>query len=268
MSGRRSMPTRSETERALCRGAIYQTVSVGFYRPSAKLVERFASAIELAALKMAAAQLAADGAAELTGAVDALGARTALELGALDAQYGRMFGHTARALVPPYETEYQLDAPFLQPQQLADIAGFYRAFGLRLGPSVRERVDHISCECEFLSFLCRKQAFALIHDDQAMLAATRSGQRQFLRDHLGRFALAFGTRVQREDCGGFYGALAGLLLSHLRSECAAAEVAVGPELLELRSAQEEPLPIACGNGCELLTAAEGEGEGERERKWE
>src|SRR5262245_6292753 len=52
----------------------------------------------------------------------------------LRAEYDRVFGFVIPKECPPYETEYHPPAQsFLRSQQLADIAGFYRAFGLDPG---------------------------------------------------------------------------------------------------------------------------------------
>jgi TorA maturation chaperone TorD len=78
----------------------------------------------------------------------------------LTALHRRLFGHTVRGEVPAYETEYGDEALFQQPQELSDLGGFMQAFGLKLRPDAHERIDHVSCECEFLAFLGYKEAFA------------------------------------------------------------------------------------------------------------
>ena len=65
------------------------------------------------------------------------------------------------------------------------------AFGLMLRPDAHERIDHVSCECEFLCFLAYKEAYARTAGDTDMLAVTQRATALFLRDHLGRFAPAF-----------------------------------------------------------------------------
>ncbi|MBI2080724.1 MAG: molecular chaperone TorD family protein, partial [candidate division NC10 bacterium] len=164
----------------------------------------------------------------------------------------RLFGHTARGRVPPYETAYGEDSPFQPAQEMSDLAAFFRAFGLALRPAGHERIDHISCECEYLLFLARKEACALERGDQAMREETRRAARLFLRDHVGRFAPAFGKRLAREDPGGFYGALGELCAAFVTQECAWARVAAGPEVLRLRSPSGADAPMACGTGEQLL----------------
>ena len=56
---------------------------------------------------------------------------------------------------PAYETAYA--HPFSRQRELADISGFYRAFGVQIEG---ERPDHLAVECEFASLLCTKEAIA------------------------------------------------------------------------------------------------------------
>ena len=166
--------------------------------------------------------------------------------------HGRVFGHTARGPVCLYETEYGAEALFQQPRQLARITGFYGAFGLTPREAERERADHASCELEFLDFLSRKEAVALECGDAAMLQETRKAGRIFLKDHLGRFGHAFARRLREQDPEGFLGKLGDLLFAFLTHECARLRIHPGPPSLQLRSAEEIPVPMACGEGSDLV----------------
>ncbi len=173
----------------------------------------------------------------------------------------RLFGHTLRGAVCPYESEYGRRALLQQAHELADLAGFYEAFGLKTAAARRERPDHVACELEFLEFLSRKEAYALDSGDAEMLEVTRLAIGKFLRDHLGRFSRAFAASLRTADADGFYGRLAGLFEEFLAGECERFGVRPGPAMLELRSAREVDVPMACGSGDELVqigtTAAAG-----------
>lgn len=233
-------------ELALCRSMLYEALALGFCAPGPELAQRLASPQGSAALAAAAFLLDP----ELADQVRQL-ARDAREVEGLPLRFRRLFGHTSRGPVPPYETEYGSDALFLQPQEMADIAGFFRAFGLELSRRGHQRVDHLACECEFLAFLCRKEAFALEQGDEDMLEQTCRAQRLFLKDHLGRFGPAVGHRLAREDQG-FYGALGQICALFLGGECRRLDVPAGPAHLELRSAEPDNVPMACGSESELL----------------
>lgn len=76
--------------------------------------------------------------------------------------------------------------------EMADVAGFYRAFGVEVGAG-DERPDHVTAELEFMNLLAVKESIAL-HDEGPGEHAEicRNASRAFLRDHLGRFAPRLG----------------------------------------------------------------------------
>lgn len=107
-----------------------------------------------------------------------------MPLEALQAQHREVFGLTGSLL---YETELGLPHEFRQSQELADIAGFYRAFGFQTGAAVRERPDYLATELEFMYLLALKEAYAAQNSlpEQAEICA--DAQHNFLQDHLARW---------------------------------------------------------------------------------
>ncbi len=90
--------------------------------------------------------------------------------------------------------------------EMADVGGFYKAFGLELGDG-DERVDHIAAELEFMNLLAVKEAVALIEEGQGEHAKIcRDASRVFLRDHLQRWASRFGTSLAEADGDPIYSA--------------------------------------------------------------
>jgi TorA maturation chaperone TorD len=237
---------------SLCRSILYEALSLGFRPPTRETLDRLGRSPSGEALVEAAAMLDPGRRTALEERAQALNARAATgDLESLVAAYRRLFGHTSRGPVPAYETEYGADTLFQRPQEMSDIAAFLRAFGLALVPRERERLDHVSCELEFLAFLARKQAHAFECRDQEMGAETRRATRLFLKDHLARFAPSFAGRVERGDPGGFYGALARLCLEFVRAESVRFDAPAGPETLRVREPIEDGAPMACGvpDGC-------------------
>ena len=245
-----------EIELVLCRSALYEALALGFRPPSPEMVERLTTCEGAAGLVAAVRllDLAAGTADALAQLVRHL-AESDTALPALAESYQRLFGHTARGEVPAYETEYGSDDLFQQPHEMADIGAFYTAFGLALAPGIGERPDHVSCECEFLMFLARKEAVALERGDAAMLAETRKAARLFLRDHLGRFVSSLSERLRRGDESGFYTPLGALADAFVRRECTRLDVSAGPATLRLRTPVEDRVPMACGT-CPLGDADE------------
>jgi len=206
----------------------------------------------LGALAEAASILDRDGASELTLAARGLAAAKSYSTKALVELFDHLFGHTARGGIPPYETEYGTEALFQQPQEMGDLMGFYSAFGLTLNTREHERPDHISCECEFASFLALKEAYALERGEPAILEDTRKATRLFLRDHLGRFAPGFTRKLAQEAGVDFYGALADLCYRLVTLDCARFGVRYGPQSLSLRPATDDRVPMACKSGTECM----------------
>lgn len=238
---------------ALCRSALYEALALGFRPPTQETVDRLASTEGALALADAAAVIDAVDGGDLAGLARGLAAPDAPQgLAGLAISFRRLFGHTARGPVSPYETEYGQDALFQQPQEMSDLGGFLKAFGLTLRPEERERIDHVSCECEFMAFLARKEAFALAQGDGGMAEVSQRASRLFLSDHLGRFGPALSRKLAREERGGFYGALGELCAAFLAGDCGRLRVTPGSEFMELRDVDLDDAPMACGNGSELL----------------
>jgi DMSO reductase family type II enzyme chaperone len=165
--------------------------------------------------------------------------------------YVAAFGHASRGGCPLNEIEYgDLKAdPLFQPHRLADLAAFYRAFGLEVGDDAGERHDHLSIELEFLSVLAAKEAYALEHQfDDDQLAVCRDAQKQFLREHLGRWSPAFARRLAAQAADSPLAALAHLLRVFIESQCARFALPPGSEDLLLRPVDDslERLCDACG----------------------
>jgi len=238
-------------DEALARSVLYHAVTLGLRPPPRGAARVLFDPAGQETLLAAATLLDASGEA-LRPAVETLCARAASPADRLVA-HARLFGHS-RGLVCPFETEYGASDAFRQPQELADIAGSYLAFGLEPAESGDERVDHAACECEFMDFLARKEAFTLgsrrssqdEEETRERLATVRAAARGFLRDHLGRFGRAFASRLTKEDTDGFHGALGAVLFRFLARECQRFGLPPGPPSLELRPPVPDDTPMACG----------------------
>lgn len=247
----------NESDLALCRSALYEAVALGFRPPTQETMHRLLTENHNQGLAEIAAIL--DQATEVKSkndlsklVIQLLRCSDIQSLETLEISYRKYFGHTTRSTVPLYETEYGEETLFQQPQQLGDIAGFYQAFGLQLNLNEHERLDHISCESEFLSFLTRKEVYAVEQNDLGMLDETHKAQKLFLRDHFGRFAPSFSQLLIRVDSDGFYGGLAKLCYEFVLRECQRYGVTPGPEQLRLRPKVFLDECFTCGSGEELI----------------
>ncbi len=238
------------------RGAAYGLIGYGFQFPESKRVAtlnepaRWASwpgvleemdeptATRLAVLREVLRKVA-----------DPLDGAASIELSAWQDRFNELFGHAVRGKCPPYELEYGRSEIIQQASELADIAGFYAAFGMELSADLDDRPDHITVECEFMSVLCAKEAHAIGEGLAENVEICRKAQRDFLRDHLARWFPAFARRVQDADPEGYLGALAAFSAAHISADCRRLQIELGPQTLELRPA--DPLldtSISCGPG--------------------
>jgi nitrate reductase assembly molybdenum cofactor insertion protein NarJ len=110
-----------------------------------------------------------------------------------------------------YECNYY--APSNAMEEMADIAGFYKAFGV--APD-RERPDYISSELEFMRLLTIKEAKALMNNEAANAEICLSAQKKFLNFHLGRWIK---TLSQIADTFAFYHILCSFLNTWIDAEC-------------------------------------------------
>lgn len=173
-------------------------------------------------------------------------------LDTLTAEYVRIFGLVTCRECPPYETEYcPNDDTFYRTQHMADVAGFYRAFGLQLKPDVHERSDYLPLELEFAAHLLMKKRLALAGGtphgaeraricDEARLA--------FVRDHLAWWLPSFAMGLRRRAQHGLYYEVGCALASFLPMERRALEIA--PPALPIPRAAVEDSADQCA-GCSL-----------------
>jgi len=137
---------------------------------------------------------------------------------ALNDEYEQTFGLLVSNACPPYETEYiNGKFTFQRSQTLADVGGFYQAFGLMPADRRRERPDHITLQLEFMAALLGLERQAAQSTDPARrqrVVVCRDAQRKFLHEHLAWWVPAFCRMLQKENSGGFFEA-AGFFLSAL-----------------------------------------------------
>ena len=179
--------TTSAVEHALARAAIYALLGRAFAYPDA---ERLADVAARAA-QVAGGPVGAAVATALRALADA--ARDADPIGAAGEH---VFLFDRQAHCPPYESAYA-PAPNLAGKgaALADVAGFYSAFGLQPSPRQPDLDDHVGAELEFMSTLALREAYARAGTDTEHVALLTDAERAFLTDHLGSFAPAFAASV-------------------------------------------------------------------------
>lgn len=174
-----------------------------------------------------------------------------LSLAELQTTYRQSFG-VAGSLC--YETEYGLPHEFRQSQELADLTGFYRAFGFGMGAEIRERPDHIAVELEFMHILNLKESYALLGGKRDEAAICREAQASFLQDHLAHWLPLFAQSLARNGGVEPYLTLARWTTGFVQAEAAALQVQA--EILPLHAVQHTPFdPDFTCAGCALAHTA-------------
>jgi DMSO reductase family type II enzyme chaperone len=205
---------------ALGRAAIYRLLGAAFAYPTAPRIREVAAAAAGPAA-MSAAGGGRDALAAFAGAAAAADADT------IAAEYTLLFDRQAPCV--PCEGAYG-DAPMMAGKSaaLADIAGFYDAFGFGVGGGQFETEDHVIAELEFMSALALKEAWALADGQGDGLAVTRDAQGAFLREHLGRWAGAFAQALAAATPLPYYVTAAALLEAWVSADAAALGIAPSP----------------------------------------
>lgn len=209
---------RSSTDRA----HVYITLAGVFRTPEPRRLEMLRSQ-HLPALCEAVGRLGAEGdLVEVTDDLARLMDKASVE--ELEQSYHDTFEASGGLRCAPHETSHAADSPqeaLVKTFQLADIAGFYRAFGVEIAPET-ERVDHISAELEFMHLLAVKEALAEAQENLEGVEICRDAARSFLRDHLGRWYPKFCSRLREAAAGPVYAAAGQLLERFLDLEASRA----------------------------------------------
>lgn len=173
-----------------------------------------------------------------------------------NSEYEQTFGLLVSGNCPPYETEYiNSKFTFQRSQGLADIAGFYRAFGLEPSTAHPERHDHLALELEFAAFLLGLERAAVESDDAGGLERSlicREALGRFLQEHVIWWVPTFARLLSKQDPGGFYDAVSQFLAALIAAERSLADISA-PTGHVAPSAVERPEECA---GCLLNEAAD------------
>ena len=204
------MSRATAEERALARAAIYRLLAVAFGYPTGDAFEALQHAREVAGR---ASELMDPRIGEALAILDR--DLSGMSQHELEATYQRSFTLSYNEDCPLYETAFSARHIFQQTQQQADIAGFYRAFGV--DPHA-ERPDHLALELEFLYLVALKEAWARADREVDHVAVCRDAQRTFLREHLSRWAPQLAGRIAIAGQGTFYEAAARLLRAFVEME--------------------------------------------------
>ncbi|MGQ3684807.1 MAG: TorD/DmsD family molecular chaperone [Candidatus Loosdrechtia sp.] len=215
-----SLSGELELENLLTRSTMYQLLSTCFLHPEEKNLSVFNSAdFDDYQKKLGMCYEKEGVAVELQNCLGELVLQykgTALDV--LKSDYLRIVGHTIAKECPLYETQYGAAHVYQQTHELADIQGFYKAFGLEMSDVERERCDHISVELEFMHYLLYKQAYAAENHGEEKVQVCVDAQKKFLKEHVGKWVPLFTVLFAKKAGEGFFYALAALTKEFIRLE--------------------------------------------------
>lgn len=204
------------TEDAIQRARLYSLVSIGLDRPDDEFERLLDDGVFAADIKEAAAALdneeLADAAAQVADLAESH------EFDELYYEWSSLFGVEEGVTVSPYELTY-LPGPLLtSTRDLADISGFYKAFGLEIADGQNDRADHVVFQTEFLSHLALREATLRDEADLAGVEVVTEARLSFVEEHIGRWFWRFADEVSKEDDLGFHTAVINLLSALVESE--------------------------------------------------
>lgn len=195
-----------EADGAARRGRLYGLTALGLERPG----DDFEAAIEDGGFTDRLLESAEEIDADIAAAARAVGNRLAT-VPTLRREWASLFGVEEGITVSPYQLTYIPGPLMTNVRKLADIRGFYSAFGLSVVPGQNDRGDHICFLTEFMGHLCTKEAVLRRKHDSAGVSVVVDAQGAFIEDHLGRWYWRFAEEVNAYDDCGFYAAIASLL---------------------------------------------------------
>ena len=143
-----------------------------------------------------------------------------------------------------------------QTDVLIQLGGFYETFGFEFPKNRgRERVDHISVELAFMSYLCFREAYGITNShDEKKIAVVRATTKKFIRNHIGRWTPLFCIFTSRKAERGLYKDLVDILSLMVHNECALLDVkpikVEEPEYRSLSYSMENDLVANAPAECE------------------
>lgn len=207
------MDTNDESAGLIRRAALLRLLAAGFLYPDAALKQRL--------LQDIAAMLVDNAATPALATLERAWAMADEE--SLTDEYSRVFiGGDAVVL---HETTYSGTG---RCTELADINGFYLAFGFDLREGQHEVADHLGVQLEFYSLLLLKQAYALEQGWPDKFEIARDAAKSFLTDHLGRWVDKVCERAIERQAAPIYRTLFETVADAVWRECQALAVRPAP----------------------------------------
>jgi nitrate reductase assembly molybdenum cofactor insertion protein NarJ len=155
---------------------LYTFLSLAFSYPTSELLEELEGGLPDLSLSLKALGIEFD-----VGTIEGAIKISQERLLDLQGEFNALFSTSLKA--PANETAYELEKAGRKASELADIEGFYRAFGVEVKPPYEP--DSLVAELEFMALLLRKKLYAQENGDREALEVINNALYSFFRDHLG-----------------------------------------------------------------------------------
>ena len=187
------MDWKSNGDAAFQRSKAYKLFSCLFSFPDGPFFEFMEKGEFLSEMKIALERMGNSAPSLLSTLASSTEESSRFGMNTLQEEYLRLFEDPGQGSLL-HEALY---ADFPQ-EKMADIAGFYRAFGVDFS----QRPDHIGAELEFMHLLTAKEAQASIGENRENVELCLDAQRKFLSSHLGRWIQPMAEGIRSR--GGFF----------------------------------------------------------------
>ncbi len=226
-------------ETALASAALYRLLSLAFSNPEPQLVHSVVKGCGELKAALSPGTLPVRIAHALKAADEEWRAASIEQLAD---EYSRLF--LGAGLVPLREGGFGGGSRFAgEPAGMADVSGFYLAFGFALPDLAASPPDSLGAELEFMSLLNLKLALALQRRRTEHARITRTAMAHFLEDHLGSWAEAFEAALVNASAAPAYRTMGGLLARTVETDCAR---------LNVRPLKARDIPCKAAIGTEEL----------------
>jgi DMSO reductase family type II enzyme chaperone len=204
-----------QIEGLLARSALFRLLALGFSFPRPGHVEEIRQALT----RLSASRIQGHLRPRLTFALgDARRAWLTAANGLVNSEYVRLFHGSGP--VSLHETAYGDGRRIAgRAVEIADISGFYRAFGFSIAAADPDLPDHLGVELEFMSLLLLRESQALSAAWPSRARLTRDAAKTYLEDHLGRWTKPFARALTQAGAARMYTALGRLLQEAVDVEC-------------------------------------------------
>ena len=209
---------------SLARGRVYEIMSLAFSYPWNRKFFRPKSLLE----PMDIVMLDEETWRQLKSIVDGFSNYLPkMTIKQVQGEYIRVFGHAVSMECPPYEMQYGTEGGVQsQTDVLIQLGGFFETFGFELPRNQsKERIDHISNELSFMSYMCFRMAYGIQNGhDERKIGVLLSGMKKFIRNHVGRWMPLFCIFAHRKAERGVYKDIIDILSAFIKNEVSLLDV--------------------------------------------